>query len=81
VARLGADLAQVQAAADEATMLQRRLAQEADAKYLGEFKANADLTVNEVDRVAFQTATAPVAEKWSGEYGDFVTQLLSAAKT
>jgi hypothetical protein len=37
--------------------------------------------VNEVDRAAFQAATAPVVEKWKGEYGDFVTQLLGAAKT
>ena len=81
VAKLGADLAPVQAAAAEATVLQRRLSDEAAAKYLGEFKANADLAVNEVDRAAFQTATAPVAEKWQGEYGEFVAQLLSAAKT
>ena len=60
--------------------MQRRLAQEADAKHLAEFKANSDLAVNEVDRAAFQTATAPVAEKWSAEYGDFVTQLLSRGK-
>ena len=81
IAKLGADLAPVQAAAAEATVLQRRLSDEAAAKYLGEFKANADLAVNEVDRPAFQAATAPVAEKWQGEYGDFVAQLLSAAKT
>ena len=79
--RLGADLEPVQAAANEATTLQRRLAQEADAKHLAEFKANADLAVNEVDRAAFQTATAPVTEKWSADYGDFVAQLLAAAKT
>ena len=81
VARLGADLEPVQAAANEATTLQRRLAQEADAKYLAEFKANSELAVNEVDRAAFQAATAPVAEKWSADYGDFVAQLLAAAKT
>ena len=33
--------------------MQRRFAQEADAKHLAEFKANADLAVNEVDRAAF----------------------------
>ena len=81
IAKLGADLAPVQAAAAEATVLQRRLSDEAAAKYLAEFRANADLAVNEVDRAAFQTATAPVAEKWQGEYGEFVAQLLSAAKT
>ena len=81
IAKLGADLAPVQAAAAEATVLQRRLSDEAAAKYLAEFRANADLAVNEVDRPAFQAATAPVAEKWQGEYGDFVAQLLSAAKT
>ena len=81
VARLGADLEPVQAAANEATTLQRQLAQEADAKHLAEFKANSELAVNEVDRAAFQTATAPVAEKWSADYGDFVAQLLAAAKT
>jgi TRAP-type C4-dicarboxylate transport system substrate-binding protein len=81
MARLGADLEPVQAAADEAGQLQRKLAQEAAAKHLAEFKANPDLVVNEVDRAAFQAATAPVVEKWKGEYGDFVTQLLGAAKT
>ncbi len=65
VARLGADLEPVQAAANEATTLQRRLAQEADAKHLAEFRANSEVAVNEVDRAAFETATAPVAEKWS----------------
>jgi tripartite ATP-independent transporter DctP family solute receptor len=81
VARLGADLEPVQAAAKEATTLQRQLAQEADVKHLAEFRANADLAVNEVDRAAFEAATAPVAEKWSADYGDFVAQLLAAAKT
>jgi tripartite ATP-independent transporter DctP family solute receptor len=80
MARLGADLEPVQAAADEAGQLQRKLAQEAAAKHLAEFKANPELVVNEVDRAAFQAATAPVVEKWKGEYGDFVTQLLGAAK-
>jgi TRAP-type C4-dicarboxylate transport system substrate-binding protein len=80
-ARLGADGEAVQVAAKEAGELQRRLAQEAAAKHLAEFKANPDLAVNEVDRAAFQAATAPVVEKWSAEYGDFVTQLVSAAKT
>jgi tripartite ATP-independent transporter DctP family solute receptor len=79
-ARLGADLEPVKAAADEAGTLQRKLAEEAATKYLAEFKANADLAVNEVDRAAFQAATAPVVEKWKAEYGDFVTQLVSAAK-
>ena len=79
--RLGADLEPVQAAAKEATDVAAQLAQEADAKHLAEFKANSDLAVNEVDRAAFQTATAPVAEKWSADYGDFVAQLLAAAKT
>lgn len=81
VARLGADLEPVQAAAKEAGDLQRKLSQEAAAKHLAEFKANPDLVVNEVDRAAFQAATAPVFEKWKAEYSDFVTQLVSAAKS
>jgi TRAP-type transport system periplasmic protein len=79
-ARVGADGEAVQAAANEAGQLQRRLAQEAAAKHLAEFKANPELMVNEVDRPTFQAATAPVVEKWEAEYGDFVTQLVSAAK-
>jgi TRAP-type transport system periplasmic protein len=78
--RLGADLEPVQAAAKEAGDLQRKLAQEAAAKHLAEFKANSELAVNEVDRAAFQTATASVVEKWQADYSDFVTKLLSAAK-
>jgi tripartite ATP-independent transporter DctP family solute receptor len=78
--RLGADLEPVQAAAKEAGDLQRKLAQEAAAKHLAEFRANPELAVNEVDRAAFEAATAPVVEKWSADYGDFVTQLVSAAK-
>jgi tripartite ATP-independent transporter DctP family solute receptor len=81
LARLGADLEPVQAAAKEAGDLQRKLSQEAAAKHLAEFKANPELTVNEVDRAAFQTATAPVIEKWKADYGDFVAQLVSAAKS
>jgi TRAP-type transport system periplasmic protein len=81
MARLGADLEPVQAAADEAGQLQRKLAQEAAIKHLAEFMADHELVVNEVDRAAFQAATAPVVEKWRGEYSDFVTQLLGAAKT
>jgi tripartite ATP-independent transporter DctP family solute receptor len=80
-ARLGGDSEAVQAAAKEAGDLQRKLAQEADAKHLAEFKANPDLAVNEVDRAAFQAATASVTEKWQGDYDDFVTQLLSAVKS
>jgi tripartite ATP-independent transporter DctP family solute receptor len=80
-ARVGADGEAVQAAAKEAGQLQRKLAQEAATKHLTEFKANPDLAVNEVDRAAFQAATAPVIEKWKAEYSDFVTQLVSAAKS
>lgn len=79
-ARLGKDGEAVMAAAKEATELQRRLSQEAAAKHLAEFKANAALAVNEVDRAAFRTATASVVEKWKAKHGDFVAELLSAAK-
>jgi TRAP-type transport system periplasmic protein len=79
-ARVGKDGEAVMAAAKEATEVQRRLAQEAAVKHLAEFKANPDLEVNEVDRAAFQAATAPVVEKWKAEYSDFVTELLSAVK-
>ena len=68
-------------AAKEAGELQRRLMREADDKYLAEFKANNALTVNEVDRPAFQEATASVADKWKAKpFGAFVERLIEAAQ-
>ncbi|MDH2329124.1 TRAP transporter substrate-binding protein [Cereibacter sp. SYSU M97828] len=70
----------IHSAAADATVLQRKLMVEQDAKFLEEFRANPDLTVTEVDLDAFKAATASVTEKWkSGPLGEFVTKLLDAA--
>jgi tripartite ATP-independent transporter DctP family solute receptor len=71
----------INAAAKEATELQRRLLLESETKFLGEFKANADLAVNEVDGASFREASAPVLETWrSKDFGNFVDRLIDAAK-
>jgi tripartite ATP-independent transporter DctP family solute receptor len=72
--------AAVQEAATEAGALQRRLMTEAADKYLAEFKANAELKVNDVDREAFKSATTPVIEAWKAKpFGDFVARVAEAA--
>jgi TRAP-type C4-dicarboxylate transport system substrate-binding protein len=76
-----AQLKAVQEAATEAGQLQRRLMVEAAEKYLAEFKANPKLKVNEVDRAAFQQATAPVIDAWRNKpFGDFVGRVVEAAR-
>jgi TRAP-type C4-dicarboxylate transport system substrate-binding protein len=71
----------IKAAAKEAGVLQRKLMVETDAKLLADYKANANVAVNEPDRAAFQAATASVVEKWKGKpFGEFVGQVISAAK-
>ena len=76
----GASSEAVKAAAKEAGELQRQLMEEADEKLLAEFKANPSVEVNEVDRAAFQAATAPVIEAWQEkDFGDFVGRVVDAA--
>jgi TRAP-type transport system periplasmic protein len=71
----------IKAAAKEAGVLQRKLMVEADAKLLADYKANANVAVNEPDRAAMQAATASVVEKWKAKpFGAFVEQVISAAK-
>lgn len=71
----------VEEAATEAGQLQRRLMVEADKKHLADFKANLELKVNEVDRAAFEAATAPVIDAWREKpFGDFVGRVVEAAR-
>ncbi|MBB5694133.1 TRAP transporter substrate-binding protein [Muricoccus pecuniae] len=67
-------------AAKEAELHQRTLSQEIDAKLLGEFRANPNVSVNEVNQAPFRTVTASVAEKWEARpFGDFVKRLRATA--
>jgi tripartite ATP-independent transporter DctP family solute receptor len=77
-----ADRDLVKAAAKEAGDLQRKLFQEAEAKHHADFKANPKLAINEVDAKAFREASAKVVDIWKAKpFGDFVGQLVEAAKT
>ncbi|MBK9081325.1 MAG: TRAP transporter substrate-binding protein [Rhizobiales bacterium] len=70
----------VRSAAAEAGQLQVSLSTEANAKLLGDFKANPAISVNEVDRAAFKKATASVYDKWEQKpFGAFVKDLRAAA--
>lgn len=70
----------VRAAAVEAGALQVKLSDEQNAKLLKDFKANSNLAVNDVDRPAFQKATASVYDKWEQKpFGAFVKDLRKAA--
>jgi TRAP-type C4-dicarboxylate transport system substrate-binding protein len=81
LARVGADLGHIQAAAKEAGQLQRELSNKAADETLAAFKANSAIAVNDVDRAAFVEATKPVAEAWkSKDVGPFVEELIAAAK-
>lgn len=80
-ARLGKDKDIVIAAAEEATLMQRGLLADQDARFAKEFAANPKLTVNDVDKPAFQKATAPVVEVWKAKpFGDFVARLVAQAR-
>lgn len=75
------DLDVIKAAAKEAGVLQRRLMVETDAKLLADYKANANVVVNEPNRAAFQQATAGVLTAWQAKpFGDFVGRVAAAAK-
>jgi len=66
-------------AANEATLLQRKLSAEADEKLVGELKGKG-VKVDTVDTKPFQKATEPVTAKWtSGPIGDYVKKVVSAA--
>ncbi len=70
----------VQEAANEATALQRKLAQEADDKMLAELKAKG-MQIDKVDQAPFERATAPVTAKWEASpIGPFVKQVVAAAR-
>ena len=75
-----ADKRIVQEAAAEATVLQRKLSQEADEKLLAELKAKG-VQVTTPDKAAFEKATAAVDDKWmSGPVGGYVKKVIAAAR-
>ncbi|MCS7102071.1 MAG: TRAP transporter substrate-binding protein [Burkholderiaceae bacterium] len=70
----------IQEAAAEATALQRRLMQEADARLVGELKGKG-VRIDSVDQGQFQKATQSVIVKWSnGPIGDYVKKVVAAAQ-
>ncbi|MCX8004104.1 MAG: TRAP transporter substrate-binding protein [Burkholderiaceae bacterium] len=70
----------IQEAAAEATALQRRLMQEADARLVGELKGKG-VRIDSVDQGQFQKATQSVIAKWSnGPIGDYVKKVVAAAQ-
>lgn len=70
----------VEAAAKEAGAVQRGLMDEADRKYLAQFKADSSLKINQVDKDAFRKATQPVVAQWKAKpFGTFVNELITAA--
>jgi TRAP-type transport system periplasmic protein len=74
-----ADKKVVQAAALEATALQRRLSQESEDKLLADLKSKG-VQVTTVDKAAFQKATAPVVDKWlAAPIGPYVKKVVAAA--
>lgn len=75
-----ADRKAVQAAADEASALQRQLSRDADSRLLAELKAKG-VQVTTPDTATFAKATASVDQKWlSGPIGPYVKKVLAAAR-
>jgi TRAP-type transport system periplasmic protein len=75
-----ADKKAVQEAAAEATVLQRKLSQEADDRLLAELKAKG-VQVTTPDKAAFAKATADVDDKWmAGPIGPYVKKVIAAAR-
>ncbi|MBT0570217.1 TRAP transporter substrate-binding protein [Curvibacter sp. CHRR-16] len=75
-----ADRKAVQEAAAEATLLQRKLSQEADDKLLVELKAKGVL-VTTVDKAAFAKATSAVDDKWlATPIGPYLKKVIAAAR-
>jgi tripartite ATP-independent transporter DctP family solute receptor len=69
----------VQDVAKEVEAFQRNLLQETDTRLLGEFRANSQLAVNEVDLAPFRAATASVYERWEARpFGGFVKRVRAA---
>jgi tripartite ATP-independent transporter DctP family solute receptor len=76
-----ADRKAVTEAAAEATVLQRRLSQEADDKLLADLKAKG-VQVTTPDKAAFVKATASVDDKWAaGPIGPYVKKVIAAARS
>ncbi|CAG9166017.1 TRAP transporter substrate-binding protein [Cupriavidus respiraculi] len=76
-----ADRKAVTEAAAEATALQRKLTQDSDDKTLAELKAKG-MQVTDVDKAAFQKATAGVDAKWAATpIGPYVKKVIAAART
>ncbi|MDB5897919.1 MAG: dicarboxylate transporter, DctP subunit [Ramlibacter sp.] len=75
-----ADRKIVQDAAAEATVLQRKLSQEADEKLLADLKGKG-VQVTTPDKAAFEKATAEVDDKWmAGPVGPYVKKVIGAAR-
>lgn len=75
-----ADKKSVQEAAAEATVLQRKLSQEADDKLLADLKTKG-VQVTTPDKNEFAKATADVDDKWSaGPIGAYVKKVIAAAR-
>ncbi|WP_298234920.1 TRAP transporter substrate-binding protein [uncultured Azohydromonas sp.] len=75
-----ADRQLVKDAAKEATALQRKLVQEADAKLLADLKSKG-VRIDTIDRAAFAKATATVEAKWAaGPVGAYVKKVTAAAR-
>lgn len=75
-----ADRKIVQEAAAEATVLQRKLSQEADDKLLAELKAKGVL-VTTVDKAAFANATSKVDDKWlATPIGGYLKKVIAATR-
>jgi len=75
-----ADRKAVNAAAAEASALQRKLSQEGDEKLLADLKAKG-VQVTTVDKAAFARATAKVDEKWlAGPIGPYVKKVIAASR-
>ncbi len=67
-------------AAAEATALQRRLSEEADARLLAELKTKG-VQVTTPDKAAFEKATSAVDDKWvAGPIGPYVKKVIAAAR-
>lgn len=70
----------IQAAAQEATLLQRKLSDEVDDKILEEYKKNPAVTISTPDPAPFKAATKKVWDTWELKpFGDFVKKLRAAA--
>ncbi|KKW69031.1 C4-dicarboxylate ABC transporter [Lampropedia cohaerens] len=70
----------IRAAAEEAGVRQRQWMREADQQLLTEFAQRPGVQINEVDRPAFQEATASVGQAWKQKpFGKLVASLIDAA--